>query len=184
MPHHLAPRLGSVCPNEGMAPWPSAAIPASMPGCPLRNACVRPAWLTGRRDQRPPRGGLIADLVLGETAFLLWERACSRRRRHSQHHRKLNHRFREQARFHSGFVSVHSIWTRHKKLWERACSRRRRSIPNPTQPRCNRMAHTPLRQFSLRTAQTCRYSAVDPITRALQQYPAKDIPGAHAPVPL
>jgi hypothetical protein len=23
-------------------PWPNAAIPASMPGCPLRNACVRP----------------------------------------------------------------------------------------------------------------------------------------------
>ncbi len=21
MPHHLAPRLGSVCPNEGIAPW-------------------------------------------------------------------------------------------------------------------------------------------------------------------
>ncbi|OPG72635.1 hypothetical protein B1219_09835, partial [Pseudomonas ogarae] len=34
------------------------------PGCPLHNACVRPAWLTGRRDQRPPRGGLIADLAL------------------------------------------------------------------------------------------------------------------------
>ena len=33
---------------------------------PLRNTCVRPAWLTGRRDQRPPRGGLIADLVLGD----------------------------------------------------------------------------------------------------------------------
>ena len=72
MPHHSAPRLGSVCPNEGIAPWaaakghpwPSAAIPASMPGCPLHNACVRPSWLTGRRNQRPPRGGLIADLIL------------------------------------------------------------------------------------------------------------------------
>ncbi len=56
LPHHSAPRLGSVCPHSGIAPWaaakghpwPSAAIPASMPGCPLRNACVRPAWLTGR----------------------------------------------------------------------------------------------------------------------------------------
>ncbi len=55
LPHHSAPRLGSVCPNEGIAPWaaakghpwPSAAIPASMPGCPLRNACVRPAWFNG-----------------------------------------------------------------------------------------------------------------------------------------
>ena len=70
--HHSVPRLGSACPNAGIAPWaaakghpwPSAANPASMPGCPLRNACVRPAWLMGRRDQRPLRGGLIADLVL------------------------------------------------------------------------------------------------------------------------
>ncbi len=74
LPHHLVPRLGSACLNEGIAPWaaakghpwPSAAIPASMPGCPLHNACVRPSWLTGRRDQRPRRGGLTADLVLGD----------------------------------------------------------------------------------------------------------------------
>ncbi len=38
---------------------------------PLCNACVRPSWLTGRRDQRPPRGGLIAGLVVGGAAFLL-----------------------------------------------------------------------------------------------------------------
>jgi hypothetical protein len=56
LPHHSAPRLGSVCLNEGIAPWaaakghpwPSAANPASMPGCPLHNASVQPAWLTGR----------------------------------------------------------------------------------------------------------------------------------------
>ena len=97
LPHHLAPRLGSVCPHSGIAPWaaakghpwPSAAIPASMPGCPLHNTCVRPAWLTGRRDQRPPRGGLIADLVLSESAFLLWERACSRKGRTIQHLQRL-----------------------------------------------------------------------------------------------
>ncbi len=47
-------------------PSMAAAIPASMPGCPLHNACVRPSWLTGRRDQRPRRGGLTADLVLGD----------------------------------------------------------------------------------------------------------------------
>ncbi|MDR6956040.1 hypothetical protein J2W43_000003 [Pseudomonas brassicacearum] len=72
LPHHSAPRLGSVCPHSGIAPWAaakghpwsSAAIPASMPGCPLRNACVRPSWLTGRRDQRPTRGGLRAGLTL------------------------------------------------------------------------------------------------------------------------
>ena len=60
LPHHLAPRLGSVCPNAGIAPrvaamgrpWPSAAKPASLPVSPLRNACVRPAWLTGRPRSR------------------------------------------------------------------------------------------------------------------------------------
>src|SRR5690349_8861279 len=50
-------------------PWPCAAIPASMPGCPLHNACVRPSWLTGPADQKQKRGGLRAELVLGETAF-------------------------------------------------------------------------------------------------------------------
>ncbi|QBZ87321.1 hypothetical protein EPZ47_00885 [Pseudomonas viciae] len=35
-------------------------------------------------------------------AFLLWERACSRRGRHIQHHRKLTLRYREQARSHIG----------------------------------------------------------------------------------
>ncbi len=56
LPHHSVPRLGSACLNEGIAPWaaakghpwPSAANPASMPGCPLRNTFVQPAWLTGR----------------------------------------------------------------------------------------------------------------------------------------
>ncbi len=72
VPHHSVPRLGSACLNEGITPWaaakghpwPSAANPASVPGCPLRNTFVQPAWLTGRRDQRPPRGGLTADLAL------------------------------------------------------------------------------------------------------------------------
>ena len=69
LPHHLAPRLGSVCPNAGIAPrvaamghpCPSAAKPASLPVSPLRNACVRPAWLMGVRDQEHGRGGLRAD---------------------------------------------------------------------------------------------------------------------------
>ncbi|AUM70682.1 hypothetical protein C0J56_18640 [Pseudomonas fluorescens] len=34
----------------------------------------------------------------------MWERACSRIQRHIQHHCKLLHRFREQARSHRGFV--------------------------------------------------------------------------------
>ncbi len=79
LPHHSvpSPRLGMPerrhCPRAAAKghPWPSAANPASMPGCPLRNTFVQPAWLTGRRDQHPPRGGLIADLVLGGTAFPL-----------------------------------------------------------------------------------------------------------------
>ena len=74
LPHHSAPRLGSVCPNAGIAPWaaakghpwPSAATSASMPRCPLRNACVRPSWLTGRPRSKATRGGLIAGLVWGE----------------------------------------------------------------------------------------------------------------------
>ncbi|MBA1379186.1 hypothetical protein FHK92_15420 [Pseudomonas brassicacearum subsp. neoaurantiaca] len=37
----------------------------------------------------------------------LWERACSRRRRHSQHQHQLSHRFREQARSHIGFPAGH-----------------------------------------------------------------------------
>ena len=74
LPHHSVPRLGSACPHSGIAPWaaakghpwPSAAIPASMPGCPLRNACVRPSWLTGRPRSKAGRGGLTAGLVLPE----------------------------------------------------------------------------------------------------------------------
>ncbi len=52
-----------------------------MPGCPLHNACVRPAWLTGRRDQRPPRGGLVADLALLVVhPSDLWEQSLLARR--------------------------------------------------------------------------------------------------------
>ncbi len=73
LPHHSVPRLGSACPNEGIDPWaaapghpwPGAANPASLPGYPRLNACVRPSWLTGRSDQKPkPKqdGGLPAGL--------------------------------------------------------------------------------------------------------------------------
>ena len=40
MPLHSVPRLGSACPHSGIAP--GAATAASLPRCPLRNACVRP----------------------------------------------------------------------------------------------------------------------------------------------
>ena len=52
-------RQGSDFPRSGIAPWaaamghpwPGAANPASMPGCPLRNTCARPA--TSRNLCRP-----------------------------------------------------------------------------------------------------------------------------------
>ncbi len=46
-------------------------------------------------------GGAIDFRNGTRSAKNLWERACSRCRRHSQHHRKLALRFREQARSHS-----------------------------------------------------------------------------------
>jgi len=137
LPHHLVPRIGSACPNAGIAPWaaakghpwPSAATSASMPRCPLRNTCVRPSWLTGRQNLRPPRGGLtaglalagvhpsdllsiscgskacsrgglIADLLLRGDSIQLWERACSRKRRVSLRGCWMCRCHREQARSH------------------------------------------------------------------------------------
>ena len=56
-------------------------IPAWMPGCPLRNACVRPSWLTGPPDQKPGRGGLKADLALAVVhPSNLWEQSLLARR--------------------------------------------------------------------------------------------------------
>ncbi|SED38380.1 hypothetical protein SAMN04515675_0931 [Pseudomonas costantinii] len=55
LPHHSAPRCGSVCPHSGTAarvaamghPWPSAAKPASLPVYPLHRAYLRPSWFNG-----------------------------------------------------------------------------------------------------------------------------------------
>ncbi|KAA0944841.1 hypothetical protein FQ186_24070 [Pseudomonas sp. ANT_H14] len=60
LPYLSAPRLGSACPNEGIAPWvaamghpwPSAAKPAS---CRFTH-CATPAfglWFYGQADQEP-----------------------------------------------------------------------------------------------------------------------------------
>ncbi len=115
MPYHLVPRLGSACPHSGIAPWaaakghpwPSAALPVVRPS----NLLEQNLWEQSLRARRPySRPGSPA-----RTPIPLWERACSRRRRHSQHHSKLIHRFREQARSHMGLAGVHSICTRHKK---------------------------------------------------------------------
>ena len=53
--HHSAPRCRSVYPNADPEPWaaamghpwPGAANPASLPGCPRFRICVRPAWFNG-----------------------------------------------------------------------------------------------------------------------------------------
>ena len=123
MPHHSVPRLGSACPHSGIAPWaaakghpwPSAAIPASMPGCPLRNACVRPAWFNGAtrsRSRSRSRSRAKARSRAGRRPASRW----------------LNHRYREQARSHSGPVVNTRLMNTQDPLWERACSRCRRHI--------------------------------------------------------
>ena len=60
-------------------PWPGAAKPASMPVCPLRRTCARPADAADH-NQNQKRGGLTADLISG-IRIPMWERACSRRGR-------------------------------------------------------------------------------------------------------
>ncbi|CAH0145106.1 hypothetical protein SRABI06_00566 [Pseudomonas brassicacearum] len=99
LPHHSVPRLGSACPHSGIAPWaaakghpwPSAAIPASMPGCPLRNACVRPAWFNGApRSRSRSRSKARARARARARAGYMPASMC------------LNLRYREQARSHRG----------------------------------------------------------------------------------
>jgi hypothetical protein len=53
-PLGASPRLGmpavrhcSVGPPRSAIPGRVAATPASMPGCPLRNTCLRPSWFNG-----------------------------------------------------------------------------------------------------------------------------------------
>ncbi len=131
MPHHSVPRLGSACPHSGIAPWaaakghpwPSAAIPASMPGCPLRNACVRPAWLTGRPrststtrrpnsrpgswwDRVSPMGASLLAIAVGQLAVMLAVPTSSR-----------------AGSLPQDFVSRPDAVNIHNPLWERVCSR-------------------------------------------------------------
>ncbi|BBP57652.1 hypothetical protein PHLH4_12420 [Pseudomonas sp. St316] len=95
LPHHLVPRLGSACPNAGIAPraaakghpWPSAATSASMPRCPLHNTCVRPAWFNGAsRSRSRSKARARARARAGYMPTSMW----------------LSHRYREQARSHTG----------------------------------------------------------------------------------
>ncbi|TNB95524.1 hypothetical protein FHG55_13375, partial [Pseudomonas jessenii] len=64
----------------------------------------------------------------------LWERACSRRRRHRQNLRQPTHHFREQARSHMGSALNTECMPAIDPLWGRACSRRRRHRQNLRQP--------------------------------------------------
>ncbi|WP_238582105.1 hypothetical protein, partial [Corynebacterium diphtheriae] len=65
-----------------------AATPASMPGCPLRNTCLRPSWFNGApeikiKSQIKSRATATATATAmpkpeREAAFPLWELACLR----------------------------------------------------------------------------------------------------------
>ncbi len=76
LPRHSVPRLGSACPHSGIAPgpaaighpWPSAANPASMPGCPLRNTCVRPLGKGASRSGSKAKATATATATARSTA--------------------------------------------------------------------------------------------------------------------
>src|SRR3546814_1779483 len=72
--------------------------------------------------------GSVVNTHLAATPEPMWERACSRRRRHIQHVYWLTHRFREQALLPQGSVVNTHLAATPEPLWERACSRRRRHI--------------------------------------------------------
>jgi hypothetical protein len=59
-----------------------AATPASMPGCPLRNTYVRPAWFNGapRSKSKSKAEQSRAEQINSQAAFFafLWELACLR----------------------------------------------------------------------------------------------------------
>ena len=148
LPHHSAPRLGSVCPHAGITPraaatgrpCPVAAKPAScrftrsvLPAfgqrgltgrlrsrSKARRPSSRPEWL----DQKRKRGGLTADLILEAQPNSMWELACLRWHllgftdRPRCLHRRQASSHRKAKRCGGG--GLHSV-----KLWERACSRRR-----------------------------------------------------------
>ena len=90
LPLHSVPRLGSACPHSGIDPWaaamghpwPSAANPASLPGYPRLNACVRPSWLTGLTDQdQKPEQDQNLTAACRPACFIAVRVTCSRCRR-------------------------------------------------------------------------------------------------------
>ena len=110
LPHHSAPRLGSVCPLSGLNPWaaamghpwPSAANPAS---CRVTHGS-KPAFgqrgLTGRLRSRSQAKSKARANHYPPSAWRskMWELACLRWRRVSQLIHWLIHRHRRQARSH------------------------------------------------------------------------------------
>ncbi|KAB0524246.1 hypothetical protein F7R20_19655 [Pseudomonas brassicacearum subsp. brassicacearum] len=87
---------------------------------------LRPAWLTGRRDQRPPRGGLTADLALLVVHPLdLWEQSLLAKAM-CQFAVMLDVPASSRASsLPQGILGVHEFCVHCSPLWERACSRRR-----------------------------------------------------------
>ena len=80
---------------------------SSSPVTPLSRASSLPQW-SGARPQSSAQ------------PKFLWERACSRRRRHIQHHHRLSHRFREQAHSYKDPGADQQSFSQPKSLWERA----------------------------------------------------------------
>jgi len=97
LPHHSVPRLGSACPHSGIAPWarregPSMAqrgYPGIHAGMPTAQ-CLRSASVVNGASQikikikikiRARRPGSRPYSRRG-TPTSMWERACSRKRRH------------------------------------------------------------------------------------------------------
>ena len=110
LPHHSVPRLGSACPQSGIAPWarrdrPSMAV-SRLPRHPCRGAhCAIPACghrgLTGRlRSRSKARSKAEQQQQQSRGAKLhspLWELACLRWRRVGQYIYRLIHRHRSDA---------------------------------------------------------------------------------------
>jgi hypothetical protein len=115
LPHHSVPRLGSACPQSGIAPWarrdrPSLAV-SRLPRHPCRGAhCAIPACghrgLTGRlrsRSKARSKAEQQQQQCQGRSCIPpLWELACLRWRCISQYIYRLIHRHRRQASSHRG----------------------------------------------------------------------------------
>ena len=80
------------------------------------------SWPTAFASKPAPTGIGSGRKFIGHTDPM-WERACSRRRRHIQPGCKQTHRYREQARLPQGSAVETDLINDPKPVWERACSR-------------------------------------------------------------